>query len=489
MLMLLGQFCFGQKEGNVWLFGDSAGVDFNSTLPHAILNGMTKTGETSSSICDKNGNLLFYAGSINPSFYDNITIWNKNNQIIQNGSGLYGQSSITQGTLLLSEPESQNIIYLFHGLIPNIYCTIIDRNGDSGNGNVIVKNKILLQTDSITEKLIAIKHANGRDWWIIAHRSSNNTFLKYIFQKDTILGPFEQKIGSIQTGGLLMEQGKMGQMCTSKYGNKIVCVTLNGVVDIFDFDRCTGVLNNWIDLGDHNTEYYGCSISPDNSKLYISTGNEGFSTYQKLVQFDLNASNIETSKTLIYEYNNHTVLNFGQQQIGVDDKIYIAKDYIFYPNEIYDSVNLFLGVINNPNLMGINCTYIDNGLYLAGRKSHIGLPNIPNYSLGRLVGSACDTIPEPKDTMPVYYIPNIFSPNGDGQNDVFRLRSEQIASVHLQVYDRWGNKVFETNDMNDGWDGMYQGKKCEVGVYAWWAEILFKNGVREVKKGNVTLVR
>ena len=96
-----------------------------------------------------------------------------------------------------------------------------------------------------------------------------------------------------------------------------------------------------------------------------------------------------------------------------------------------------------------------------------------------VVDDACHTL----------YAPNIFSPNGDGQNDVFRLRGEQITSVHLQVYDRWGNKVFETNDMNDGWDGMHQSKKCEAGVYAWWAEILFKNGGREVKKGNVTLVR
>ena len=480
---------FAQKEGNIWMFGDSAGISFNTLPPQAILTGQTFTGETSSSICDKDGNLLFYAGSINPNFYDNITIWNKNNQIIQNGGGLFGQSSITQGTLLLPEPESQNIIYLFHGLIPNIYYTLIDRNGDSGNGNVIVKNKILLQTDSITEKLIAIKHANGRDWWIIAHRSSNNTFLKYILQKDTILGPFEQKIGSIQTGGLLMEQGKMGQMCISKYGNKIVCVTLNGVIDIFDFDRCTGMLNNWIDLGDHSTEYYGCSISPDNSKLYITTGNEGHNTYQKLVQFDLNASNIETSKTLIYEYNNNTVLNFGQQQIGVDDKIYIAKDYIFYPNEIYDSVNLFLGVINNPNLMGINCTYIDNGLYLAGRKSHIGLPNIPNYALGKIEGSECDTIPEPKDTMPVYYIPNIFSPNGDNQNDKFSVRSEKIADLHLSIYNRWGNLVFESYDKTVGWDGNYYGKKCEVGVYVYTVYINFTNGQTVEKAGTITLVR
>ncbi len=87
------------------------------------------------------------------------------------------------------------------------------------------------------------------------------------------------------------------------------------------------------------------------------------------------------------------------------------------------------------------------------------------------------------------YIPNIFSPNGDGQNDVFRLLGEQIASVHLQVYNRWGNMVFESNDMSYAWDGMYQGKACEVGVYAWMAEIVMKNGTNLFRKGNVSLVR
>ena len=73
---------FAQKEGNMWYFGDSAGVNFNSIIPVPIMNGLTFTDETSSSICDKDGNLLFYTGSINPNFYDNITIWNKNNNII-----------------------------------------------------------------------------------------------------------------------------------------------------------------------------------------------------------------------------------------------------------------------------------------------------------------------------------------------------------------------------------------------------------------------
>jgi len=89
----------------------------------------------------------------------------------------------------------------------------------------------------------------------------------------------------------------------------------------------------------------------------------------------------------------------------------------------------------------------------------------------------------------IVYIPNIFSPNGDGANDVFRVRGPEIDSLHLQVYNRWGNMVFETKDINGAWDGTYSGKKCEAGVYAYWAEITFTNGEKEIKKGDVSLVR
>ncbi|MEI6124685.1 MAG: gliding motility-associated C-terminal domain-containing protein [Bacteroidota bacterium] len=87
------------------------------------------------------------------------------------------------------------------------------------------------------------------------------------------------------------------------------------------------------------------------------------------------------------------------------------------------------------------------------------------------------------------FIPNIFSPNKDGQNDVFRVRGPEIDSAHLQVYNRWGNLVFESKDINQGWDGTYKGQDCEAGVYAFWATINFTNGQTIVKSGNITLIR
>jgi gliding motility-associated-like protein len=93
---------------------------------------------------------------------------------------------------------------------------------------------------------------------------------------------------------------------------------------------------------------------------------------------------------------------------------------------------------------------------------------------------------EPK---PVLLIPNIFSPNGDDQNDLFFIRGPEIESVDLSIYNRWGNKVFETKDKAFGWDGKQNGMECEVGIYAYMVAITFSNGQSLIKKGNVSLVR
>ena len=89
----------------------------------------------------------------------------------------------------------------------------------------------------------------------------------------------------------------------------------------------------------------------------------------------------------------------------------------------------------------------------------------------------------------VLYIPNIFSPNSDGQNDVLFIRGENIKEASMCIYNRWGEKVFETQDKNTGWDGTYKGKACPADVYIFYVSITFADGVTEQRKGNVTLVR
>ena len=86
------------------------------------------------------------------------------------------------------------------------------------------------------------------------------------------------------------------------------------------------------------------------------------------------------------------------------------------------------------------------------------------------------------------YIPNIFSPNGDNQNDVLFVRGD-YKSLHLTIYDRWGEKVFETHDGTIGWNGTYKNQQVNPGVFAYYAEIELMNGSIVTKKGNITLVK
>jgi len=99
-----------------------------------------------------------------------------------------------------------------------------------------------------------------------------------------------------------------------------------------------------------------------------------------------------------------------------------------------------------------------------------------------------DTIP-PKKPEPLIYIPNIFTPNNDGHNDIFYARGQQVESFHIMIYNRWGNKVFEYNDINQGWNGTCNGRECGEAVFYYVSDIVFTNGESTTKKGTVTLVR
>jgi gliding motility-associated-like protein len=87
------------------------------------------------------------------------------------------------------------------------------------------------------------------------------------------------------------------------------------------------------------------------------------------------------------------------------------------------------------------------------------------------------------------FIPNAFSPNGDGQNDVLLAKDNCVKTFYMAIYDRWGNKVFDCSDINTGWNGVYRGKPEEAGTYVYYANGIYTDGSIFNKKGNITLVR
>lgn len=90
----------------------------------------------------------------------------------------------------------------------------------------------------------------------------------------------------------------------------------------------------------------------------------------------------------------------------------------------------------------------------------------------------------------VMYIPNAFTPDGDGENDKFYVRSQGLKSIdYIRIYDRWGKKVFETANQSEGWDGTLNGKPLVSGVYVYYVQAICSNGETVIRQGNITLIR
>jgi len=87
------------------------------------------------------------------------------------------------------------------------------------------------------------------------------------------------------------------------------------------------------------------------------------------------------------------------------------------------------------------------------------------------------------------FVPNIFSPNNDGVNDVLYVFGPNIKAMTFFIYNRWGNKVFETQKQNIGWNGFHNGLEAQIGVYVYYLEAELINEKKIIKKGNISLVR
>jgi len=93
------------------------------------------------------------------------------------------------------------------------------------------------------------------------------------------------------------------------------------------------------------------------------------------------------------------------------------------------------------------------------------------------------------DFIPLIDVPNAFSPNGDGINDVIKVEGVGITQLSFKIYNRWGELVYEGFDQNEGWDGYYKGKLQELEVYTYQVNAILLDGSNKILKGNITLVK
>ena len=97
-----------------------------------------------------------------------------------------------------------------------------------------------------------------------------------------------------------------------------------------------------------------------------------------------------------------------------------------------------------------------------------------------------------RDSCPIFvWMPNVFSPNGDGRNDrlIWKGNVLEAKNYRYRVYNRWGEKVFDTRDFTAEWDGTYDGKQCQTGVYVYKVEFVDNKDEQRQLEGNVTLIR
>ncbi len=87
------------------------------------------------------------------------------------------------------------------------------------------------------------------------------------------------------------------------------------------------------------------------------------------------------------------------------------------------------------------------------------------------------------------FIPSAFTPNGDGKNDVFNVYSNQASAIELKIFNQWGQLIYSTTNLKDGWDGTFKGRVQPSGVYIYTAKITLLDGTQSTRKGPISLVR
>lgn len=438
-----------QNQGinNQWLTGYAswAGlpyggtkIDFFSGAP--VINYVSRPmdlSRTHANISDSSGNILFYTNG----YY----IADATDDTMQNGSNIspsgisiidpYGLA-VPQACLIIPKPGSSNLYYMFHSTLDNaptyniasyLYYSVIDINGNGGLGNVLLKNQFLISDSLNAGKITACRHANGVDWWMVCHRFNSNMYYKFLVTPSGISSPITQQIGTVRT------TWDIGQVAFSPDGSKFAYFnayyTMPAILDVYDFDRCSGQFSNdtAITIPESHGLGGGLAFSSNSKYLYVSN-------IDSIYQFDVTSINIAASKIIVaawdsfYSPNPPFATLFDLTQLAPDGKIYIGTG----------NSTFRMHVINNPDSMGLACDVQQHNIIIPAFYVG-GVPNHPNYFLSCDTTGGCPCLVGineiEKNNISAHASPN---PN----NGIFTLQFPvQKISGLLKVYDVFGNIV------------------------------------------------
>ncbi len=362
-----------QHYGDVWQFGSSVGLDFSACEPQ-VITGANAGFEGTASICDENGQLLFYTNT--------ETVWNRQHAVMPNGVLYVGANTLSQVLIAHWAAPTSSLYYIVTTTIQGQHAGrlryhVVDMSADGGLGDVVSQDNVLF-ADTSTEHVGATRHANGQDAWVVAHAYPGNTFLAYLLTNTGLSStPVVSSVGpdlvpcnsNMNTRGEIKFSVDGTRLAIS--GNGVGNEPESDLLALFQFDAATGVVSDPLELPPGRGDF-GVSFSPDGSKLYGATWKAlNFMTgdVNTLYQFDLSSGDPATIiASRIVLHTTPISEPFGSLKLGPDGRIYSASNG-----------RQFLGVIQSPNQAGAACDHVHEGLYLEGATSGFGLNNYVEY--------------------------------------------------------------------------------------------------------------
>lgn len=372
-----------QNETIYWYFGNRAALNFDKGKLEVLGDSAMEAPVGSASIANQDGLLMFYSNG--------ATVWNRNHEVMENGSGLSGDPNNFQSTIIVPKPGSESIYYLFYArsedatnplVTAGSYYAEIAFSDQNPLGKVVSKNAFL-DSDSPSEKLSAVHHGSGESFWllILTAENSDSELLKTVFKAYPVT---ENGIdfNAVKTE-LDFGIENLGTMKFSVDGKKLVVSsqTTNDTtryVHYFTFNNTTGELtferNLLIDPPGANWPPKGIEISPNGQFVYVSFdagNNNGIFQYQ----IEGPGAQDDARAVLYYRPN----IKVESLQLANDQRIYVALTFENNDSQI-------LGVIENPNEKGLLANYSPLSPELNPGTSKRGLPNfIQSYFASKII--------------------------------------------------------------------------------------------------------
>ena len=466
------------------------GIDFNLGVADTFsLFRFMNMRFADASICDTIGQLLFYTNGIYIENGNHDSLKNSDNfnpgtaTVTWNSVGL----QIQQACLILPFPGSDSLYYIFHESaeqLPiwdapfNLSYSIVDMTLDGGLGGIInsKKNIHIIEDTLIWGRVAACKHADGRDYWVLTHNYYTDVFYKLLVTPDTI-------IVNVQTIGLSHDvlPNYYGQAIFSPDGNKYAIEINDTTIELYNFDRCNGVLSNPITISIADTDsqgtvfaLLGTAFSASSQYLYIN--NDG-----NIHQYDTWGANVLASGQVVAQWDTfyapccNAATTFFMLQLAQDNRIYISQS----------AGTDILHYIEFPDSAGLACHVVQDSFITPGYNTFT-FPNIVNYDLMNDITSPCDTVLSVNDhTSSINYNFISIFPNPATEYFWVNYSIPLNEKAFLDIYDALGNRVMQSVLYGSSKSLLVHSEMLNDGIYFY--KVVLKNNT--YANGRIVLLK